>query len=134
MDGQNRRKHGRLKDDYRLCRATLDDVSGDSVELAVIDMGAGGAALCDAQDSSRTPRGSNGSLTQGRVKMCVPSPAKRNANRTVKVGSYHVVREWPTGPGDDAGIAVRFDKVRSEWKKLLDSKSFAHALTDTARA
>jgi hypothetical protein len=112
----------------------LTDETGGSANLGVIDVSAGGAALCNKKDGSQVPRGKKGPLTKGRIKMRVPALSRRNAKRDVTVGTYHVVRDWSPGPGDEAGVAIRFDDVRSEWKKLLANERFAHTLRNAKKS
>ncbi len=133
MDDESRRAHERFKDDQRVCRAVLEEASGGSTELSIIDMSAGGAALCDVGDSTRTPRVSGRSLTKGHIKIKVPSTSKRKSTKrkTVDVGTYEVVREWPRGLGDDAGIAVKFTKPRQGWLKTMAEQ---RVLTSLQRA
>ncbi len=131
MDEQSRRAHQRFKDDQRVCRAELEDESGKSVKLSVIDLSTGGAALCGARDTSAIPKASRKPLTTGRVSFTVPSFGKRKATKTVKVGTYEVVREWPRGLGDDAGIAVRFPTPNKSWVKLMEDPRLPTALQGT---
>jgi hypothetical protein len=124
MNEDPRRAHQRVKDDKRVCRARLDEASGGSIELSVIDMSAGGAALCGAKDTSHVPSTSAGRLSRGFISFKIPSTAKGKASRTVDIGPYEVVRDWGRGPGEDAGIAVRFTTPSKDWLKLMDGKQF----------
>lgn len=128
VDGLFRREFERFKDDQRACRALLEDDSGESIELSVIDIGAGGAALAGEDDTSEAPRLDGERLTTGRIKMSLPSLGKRKGTKIVDVGEYEVVREWGRGLGPDAGIAVRFCKPRSAWIKLMADERLADAL------
>ncbi len=128
MNGRATRAHERYKDDRRVCRATLEDQSGGSIELSVIDMSAGGAALCGVGDTSHAPRASSKPLTKGRIKFAVPSTGKRKTTKTIDVGTYEVVREWSRGLGSDAGIAVMFPKARRGWVSLFDDHRFLTSL------
>lgn len=130
MDRDPRRAHPRFKDDRRICRAFLEETSGETVELNVIDMSVGGAALCNAVDSRKVPKTSEGALNRGRLKMRLPSVAGGNRKRNIVVGDYKVIRRWPTGPGPEAGIALRFAKPLAGWVKALEDERFPQTLTE----
>ena len=131
VDGLFRREFKRIKDDQRACRALLEDDSGESIELSVIDMGAGGAALAGADDTSGIPQLGGERLATGRIKISLPSLGKRKGTKIVDVGEYEVVREWDRGLGPDAGIAVQFRKPRSAWIKLMADDRLGDALAAT---
>jgi hypothetical protein len=128
MSGQSRRAHQRIKDDRRVCRAQLKGASGGSVELSVIDMGAGGAALCGAKDTSRIPQLPGDGFGKGHIKFRIPSGTKNKTYKTVDVGPFEVVRQWGRGPGEDAGIAVRFMKPHEDYLRLLGDQKFLSVL------
>lgn len=130
MDDRDRRMCERVKDDYRLCRATLSDDSGETAELSVIDISEAGAAVCDWRDNTAIPSGDLCALTKGKITMRVPTPTKRNTNMTIRIGEYEVVREWPNGPGCDAGIALRFSNMKSGWEILMRDARFANSLAN----
>jgi hypothetical protein len=122
------RAHDRFKDDRRVCRATLEDGGGKSVKLSVIDISAEGAALTGVKDTSTSPRIRKKPLTQGRMKISVPSMGKRDGTKIIDVGDYEVVREWPRGLGDDAGLAVTFPKPRKAWVEHVADERFPLSL------
>ncbi len=129
MDRDPRRAYPRFKDDRRVCRAFLEETSGETVELNVIDMSIGGAALCHVNDARKVPKTAEGALNRGRLKMRLPSLAGGKRKRNLDVGDYKVVRRWPTGPGPEAGIAVKFTKPLSGWVKALEDERLAESLT-----
>ncbi|MBN1346740.1 MAG: hypothetical protein JXQ73_28880 [Phycisphaerae bacterium] len=131
MDGRTQR---RFKDDERVCRALLEDESGASAELSVIDVSTDGAALTGAKDTTKIPRAGRQAITRGTIKLRVPSTAKKKnpGTKVVDVGPYEVVREWARGLGDDAGIAVRFPKPRAAWVKLMQDERFTSSLRGNA--
>ena len=128
MSADPRRAHPRFKDDRRVCRARLEEETGGTVELTVIDMSAGGAALCGLKDTSSIPNVPHGRLKRGHISFKVPSTVKGKTAKSVDIGTYDVVREWPRGLGNDAGVAVRFNKPRKEWLKLLEDQRFLATL------
>ncbi len=128
MSADPRRAHPRFKDDRRVCCARLEEETGGTLELDVIDMSAGGAALCGLRSTRNIANLPHGQLKRGHVSFSVPSTAKGKALKMVDVGSYEVVREWPPNLGNDAGIAIRFRKPRKEWTKLIADERFLASL------
>ncbi len=134
MAVHSRRAHKRFKDDRRVCRAILEDESGRSAHLSVIDFAEGGAALTALRDTSRVPGAGGKPITKGRARMIVPSAGARKTTRTVEVGDYEVVRSWPRGLGDDAGVAVRFLRPRKAWRDIVSDDKLEARLASATKA
>lgn len=105
-----------------MLRAQLQDQSGDATELSVIDICAGGAALCGTESTWNMPRGSISGFSRGTIQ--IRTPTAPDGHKTVPVGSYEVVRQWSPGPGPDAGIALKFNYITKEWLELATTGLF----------
>jgi hypothetical protein len=91
-------------------------------------MSAGGAALCGVRDTSRIPQVGGDGPGKGQIKFRIPTGPKNKTYKTVDVGPFEVVRQWGRGPGEDAGIAVKFTKPHDDYLQLLGDQSFLSVL------